>query len=215
MKKLAPFFSVIICTFNRAKLLTRALKSLEKQSFTNFEVILVDDGSTDATREAVKKFKNIKYFFRKKSGLAKSRNFGLSKCAGKYITFLDSDDEYLAQHLEVRAKILVKNPQIEILHGGFKVVGSQYVPDYFNQSKKIHISKIVLGSTFFIKRGVFKKIGKFKNLKYGEDTDFFYRAKEKNIKITKINKKTYIYHRHKNSITGTNLQNLSSKFRQK
>jgi glycosyltransferase involved in cell wall biosynthesis len=106
----------------------------------------------------------------------------VSKSTGKYITFLDSDDEYLPKHLEARANILVKNPQIEILHGGFQAIGSQYVPDYFNQSKKIHISKIVLGSTFFIQPNVFKKIGKFKNLPYGEDTDFFYRAKENNIK---------------------------------
>jgi glycosyltransferase involved in cell wall biosynthesis len=95
MKKSLPFFSIIICTFNRASLLKRALRSLKKQSFQDFEVILVDDGSTDATKNVVKKYKNVKYFFIKKSGLVKSRNFGVSKSTGKYITFLDSDDEYL------------------------------------------------------------------------------------------------------------------------
>ena len=96
------FFSVIIPTYNQANLLERCLKSVTQQTFKNYEVIIVDNYSTDNTSKVVKKFgKKIKYFkIRNRGVIAKSRNLGIKKSKGKWICFLDSDDTWVSYKLK-------------------------------------------------------------------------------------------------------------------
>lgn len=194
-----PFFSIIITTFNREQLITRALKSLVNQDFRDWEAIIIDDGSCDKTFEAVKPFvldyKNFKYIFQKNQGLPTARNTGVYQSRGHYITFLDSDDEYKINHLSSRYLILQENPQINLLHGGVEIVGNPFVPDKNNPSKLIHINNCIIGGTFFIKRNVFQKIGYFRNVNYADDSEFFERAENSGLKIMKTEIRTYIYHR--------------------
>lgn len=196
---MGPFFSIIITTFNREKLITRALKSLLSQDFKDWEAIIVDDGSSDNTFEVIKpivlNYKNIKYIFQKNQGLPTARNTGVYQSKGQYITFLDSDDEYKINHLSTRYLILRENPQIDMLHCGFEIVGDPFVPDKNNPTKLIHLDNCIIGGTFFIKRDVFQKIGYFRNVDYADDTDFFERAENRGLKIMKTEIKTYIYHR--------------------
>ncbi|MBL8030125.1 MAG: glycosyltransferase family 2 protein [Candidatus Doudnabacteria bacterium] len=199
MKK--PFFSVIICSYNRRKLLVDALKSLRAQIFKDFEVIVVDDGSTDCTIKEMGNFPEIRYFYKKHSGVAEARNFGILKAKGEYVTFLDSDDVYLPQHLDSRYKYIVTHDYPYFLHGGFRTVGSQFVPDFYKKGEVVHVDKIILGPTFFIKNTLFKKVGNYRKLGYGEDTDFYNRLKQKKVRIYKVKDRTYIYQRHKDSIT--------------
>lgn len=98
-----PFFSVIIPTYNRAATINRALQSLVDQTFSDFEVILVNDASSDNTLEIVKKFEaklNIR-IFNNSTNLERciSRNIGIENSLGQYICFLDSDDYHLPEHL--------------------------------------------------------------------------------------------------------------------
>ena len=100
-----PLISVILPSFNRGHLLPRALDSMLKQTYNNWELIIIDDGSTDQTEAVVKpyssKYTSIRYYKMDKNvGACVARNFGLQKAAGEYITFLDSDDEYLPTKLE-------------------------------------------------------------------------------------------------------------------
>src|SRR5699024_11152760 len=98
-----PFFSVIICTYNRAKIITRALDSLIKQKDSDWEAIIIDDGSMDNTKEIIQPYLKkspIRYFKKEHSGLAHSRNAGIQLTKGKYITCLDTDDEYAPEHLQ-------------------------------------------------------------------------------------------------------------------
>lgn len=100
------FFSVIIPTFNREVLIARALKSLSSQTYKNFEVIVVDDGSTDDTKFVCDNFKghfnNFVYINLPNSGgPAKPRNIGIEHSRGSWICFLDSDDYWLPNKLEV------------------------------------------------------------------------------------------------------------------
>ena len=94
-------FSVIIPTYNRANLLKLAIQSVLDQQYQNWELIVVDDGSTDETAEIVQKFSDprICYVYQENQKLSAARNTGIEHCKGKYVCFLDDDDYYLENHL--------------------------------------------------------------------------------------------------------------------
>src|SRR5664279_4359554 len=98
------FFSIVISTFNRAQLLKRALDSLISQTEEDWEAIIIDNGSTDDTYSQVvpylRSYSKIKYIWKAHSGEALSKNMGIWSCSGKFVSFLDSDDEYNPSHLK-------------------------------------------------------------------------------------------------------------------
>lgn len=97
------FFSIVIPTYNRGPLLLRAILSCLSQSFASFELVVVDDGSTDGTEENMAGLKDprVRYIRQENSGAARARNRGAQASAGRYIAFLDSDDEFLPRKLEL------------------------------------------------------------------------------------------------------------------
>jgi glycosyltransferase involved in cell wall biosynthesis len=102
MSQQPPFFSIIIPTYNRAYLIPVAIDSVLRQTFDNWELLIVDDGSRDNTKEVVSSFSDdrIKYIYQENAERSAARNNGISHSNGKYICFLDSDDYYLNIHLE-------------------------------------------------------------------------------------------------------------------
>jgi glycosyltransferase involved in cell wall biosynthesis len=197
MKK--PFFSVIICTYNRKNLICRAINSLLNQIEEDWEAIIIDDGSTDGSfgeiEPLIKNNDNFLYVFCSHQGVSNARNQGIRVSKGEFITFLDSDDEYTSNHLLTRKETLEANPEIELLHGGLEIIGNPYVPDITNPGKMIQLSECVVGGTFFIKRTVFDKVGFFPDVPFGEDYHFLNKAVQNGVKIAKVDYKTYIYHR--------------------
>ncbi len=101
METHAPFFSVIIPTFNRAHILPKAIQSVLSQSFADWELIIIDDGSKDNTNAVVEKFNDfrVKYHYQDNTERSQARNNGIKLAKGSYICFLDSDDEYCNHHL--------------------------------------------------------------------------------------------------------------------
>ena len=197
------FFSVIICTHNRARLLPRALDSLLAQSESDWEAIIVDDGSTDCTVEVVKRYSsicpNIHLFQRSfNRGVAAARNIGVKLSKGRFVTFLDSDDEYAVDHLAVRRSILSSDDRIQMLHGGLRIVGDPFVANKDKPSEKIHLSKCEVGGTFVVKRSVFEETGGFKDISYAEDSTFFQTAIESHIHCQAVTHPSYIYYRNTN-----------------
>lgn len=204
-QKSLPEVSVVLTTFNRAKLLRRAIKSVLKQSFKNWELIIVDDGSTDETCQVVfrfmKKIEKIKYLKQKNLGHCLAKNTGIQISQGKYLTFLDSDDEYQKDHLKKRVDYLRKNKKIDLIHGKTKIIGDPYVLDRNNPTRLIHLDQCVVESNLFGKRDVFISLGGFKNLPFGEGVDFWERAAQ-NFNLRKVDFPTYLYYRNqKDSIT--------------
>ncbi len=195
-----PFFSVVLCTFNRAYILERAIKSLINQNFKDFELIIIDDGSSDDTFQVVNKFKNelnLKYIYQNNSGISISRNIGIVNAIGEYVTFLDSDDEYLPNHLESRYDILQEN-KFDFLHGGFQIIGNEFVPDMNDISKLISIYDCVVGGTFFIKRNQALQFGGFERFEYGDDNYFFQKITKLSKNYSHTNIPSYIYYRDLN-----------------
>lgn len=100
MKGHQPLVSVIIATYNRAYILPNAIDSVLNQTYSNMQIIVVDDGSTDGTADLVKKFDNIEYVHIEHAGQSAARNAGLSRVRGDFIASLDSDDVWHPEFLE-------------------------------------------------------------------------------------------------------------------
>lgn len=193
-----PFFSVIMATYNRAILLKRALNSLIAQTEKDWEAIIVDDESTDLTYFHISHYlephANIRYSRQTHSGEAVSKNTGISLATGKYITFLDSDDEFSPSHLELRKTILQQHPEVGFLYGGANIIGNPYVPDRFDHTKKINLKDCAIGGTFFVERSIVNMLNGFNKILLGTDADLMDRIKNAGIHMMEVSQPTYIYH---------------------
>ena len=110
-----PFVSVIVPTFNRRPMLDEAVESVLAQSFRNFELIVVDDGSTDGTASELAKYgSRLRLISQPRKGVAAARNQGVKIAQGKYVAFLDSDDLWLAKKLEIQTAFMKQRPEIKI-----------------------------------------------------------------------------------------------------
>jgi glycosyltransferase involved in cell wall biosynthesis len=104
MQSALPFFSIIIPTYNRANIIRETIQSVCEQTFENWEIIIVDDGSTDNTSQVIKQISEsnprIRYIFQKNAERSVARNNGAEHANGQFLLFLDSDDKYAPEHLE-------------------------------------------------------------------------------------------------------------------
>ncbi|MFP4370208.1 MAG: glycosyltransferase family 2 protein [Bacteroidota bacterium] len=196
-----PFFSVIMCSFNRAGTLPRAVNSLINQSIADWECVIVDDGSTDKSFEYIKniirsdsRFRYLYHSGRGRPALAK--NAGVLAASGALLTFLDSDDEYLPAHLELRRKTMLDNPGVELLHGGFKIIGDEFVPDMNDPGRKISIYDCIVGGTFVTRKETAIAAGGFDNVDYGEDRLFYEKYRKSGFITARIDNPTYLYYRN-------------------
>jgi glycosyltransferase involved in cell wall biosynthesis len=108
-----PVISVITPTFNRAHTVKKAIDSVLSQTYTKWELIIIDDGSTDKTKQVTESVqdKRIKYFYKENGGPSSARNHGVSRARGKWIMYLDSDDELLPRCMEIMLDWLERNPK--------------------------------------------------------------------------------------------------------
>jgi glycosyltransferase involved in cell wall biosynthesis len=121
MQENKPFISVVVPSYNRADLIGRTLKSLQRQEYDRYEIIVVDDGSTDNTEEVVRGIADKRTSYRKKVNAerAAARNFGAGIAKGDYVNFFDSDDLALPNHLSEAAKLIQELNHPEWFHLGF------------------------------------------------------------------------------------------------
>jgi GT2 family glycosyltransferase len=111
----SPVVTVVIPTFNRWPLVGEAVESVFTQSYSDFELIVVDDGSTDETQKELAKFRSrLRFFLKAREGVAAARNFGVSRAVGRYVAFLDSDDLWRPKKLEMQTAFMEKNPAVQI-----------------------------------------------------------------------------------------------------
>lgn len=199
-KKPSPLISIILCTFNRKRLLLRAIRSVLRQTYTSWELVIIDDGSTDGSERLIlplaRKDPRIVYARHTNKGLAHSRNVGLKLAAGTYVTFLDSDDEYTRNHLALHVSHLQSHPALDAIFGGMKVVGPRakhYVPDVNRPGKVIHVSKCHAAGTLFAKRECLSALRGFRKIPFSEDYDLIKRL-ENRFRVQRVSHPSYIYH---------------------
>src|SRR5688572_29661754 len=118
-----PRVSIIIPSFNCAEFLPRAVASVYAQTYSDYEVIVVDDGSTDGTRELVGQWEGkIRYFYQSNRGVSAARNLAVSKASGQFLAYLDADDVYYPNRLEAQVAFLDAHPDCGLVHSDVSIV---------------------------------------------------------------------------------------------
>jgi glycosyltransferase involved in cell wall biosynthesis len=130
-----PRVSVIVPTYNRRHLIGRALDSIFRQSYRDFEILVVDDGSTDDTRSVVEALGGVRYLAQENGGPARARNFGIQHAQGELIAFLDSDDLWLTDFLETQVRVLDDHPEAALASARFSVGGRE--ARFFSRSQTL------------------------------------------------------------------------------
>lgn len=160
-----PFFSVIIPTYNRADFIGKTIESVLNQDFEDFELIVVDDGSTDNTQEVVDKIKDnrIQYYKKENAERGAARNYGAKKAGGEYLNFIDSDDFLFNNHLSTANEIIQEDKSsIFALHYNLSVKGEIKRADYLPKEKAINETLIKVGNflscnSVFIQNQIFNE----------------------------------------------------------
>lgn len=177
----------------------RAIDSVLKQDFQDFELIIIDDGSKENDREALMNYvetyeDKISYIRHSNRGQSESINRGVLYSLGENITIIDSDDEYKPNHLstclqEMNDSDLICSTSETIVDDD----NDYYVPDKNDHTKLIHLDNVILFGTLFGRKKVFSSID-FKT-GFSADSDFYEQA-SKLFRVKKLDLRTYIYHRN-------------------
>jgi glycosyltransferase involved in cell wall biosynthesis len=210
-----PQVTVIIPTYNRAQFIHLAITSVLAQTFQDYEIVIVDDASTDNTELIVKSFscEKIRYIRHDKNkGEAEARNTGVKNSQGEFIAFIDDDDEWMTEKLERQVKLINQcEKRVGAIYTGILVIDmeSRKKVDHIVPQKRGYIYNDLLAekcpmapSTLLLKEECFKKVGSFDaSIKYGTDYDMWIRiAKEYYFEY--IEDPLVKYYIHNNKLSG-------------
>lgn len=180
-----PKVSIIIPTYNHSQYVIRAINSSLNQTYKDFEIIVVDDGSTDNTKQVLDPYhKKIKYIYQGNKGLAGARNTGIKASTGEYLQFLDADDEILPTKLEFQVEIMEKHPEIDITACGWNLLdkeGSPLIDPREYNKEIIEIEDVIYATPFVVevlmfRRECFSNVGLFdEDMRFCEDIDMWLR----------------------------------------
>lgn len=200
-KERHPLLSVIIPVFNGEKLLSDAIESILSQGYPNLEIIVIDDGSTDNTKEVAMSFKEeVCYHSQKNQGPAVARNTGIKKSKGQIIGFLDADDVWSEGRVELLMGKFQEDSNLQIVMGHTISKVLEGAKNIEPNLLKPHIIP-VFGSALF-KRSVFDKVGLIdESFWISEDQDWFMRAKEMKIPMKIIKDVVVIRRLHGDNMT--------------
>ncbi len=183
MSLLEPLFSVVIPLYNKEAYISSALNSVLHQTIDNFEIIVVDDGSTDSSLKIVQSFTDprLKIFTKKNGGVSEARNFGITKAHSEYIGLLDADDKWDSDFLEEMKALIEKYPACGLYASAFKrlkpnktIIIGKNVPegiiDDFFKVKFLHDAPCA--SAIVIRKKVFDEVGGFPVGMIGGEDDY-------------------------------------------
>lgn len=217
--------SIIVPCFNQAEFLSEALTSVYEQKYEHWECLIIDDGSTDNTREISKKWiqreSRFKYFHQKNQGLSSARNFGLENATGSYIQFLDADDFLDKRKLSVSLKLFEKNEQIEIIITDY-LLFDQLSQDFQNPHYPIKEENLNIEGVLFkwddnfaipihcglFSSALFRDFRFLENLEAKEDWVMWVKFFKKRVPILYRSEHLVFYRRHTNNMT--NYRNMTS-----
>ena len=149
-------FSIVIPTYNRANFILKAVESYLQQDYSNFEIIVVDDGSTDNTKEVLSTVKDgrVSYYCQANAERGAARNFGIRMAKGDYINFCDSDDYVYKNHLTVACKFVAEEKP-SVFHLGYNTISSDKIE--FSENPSGILNELILRGNILHLSGVFLK----------------------------------------------------------
>jgi glycosyltransferase involved in cell wall biosynthesis len=185
----APLVSIVIATYNRPELLQDALESIARQTFSDYEIIVVDDGSTVPGAEQVcMKYKKCRYVRQLNSGESAARNYGARLARGQLLAFLDDDDKWKPDKLERQVAFLAEHPDIGVVHSPAEIIRTDGTatgelvgannPEWRSGRVFHHAVRtcVVKSPTSLIRKEIFDRSGGFDaNIQFGEDWEFWAR----------------------------------------
>lgn len=207
-----PIISVVIPVFNGEKTIQATLESVLKQTFKNFEIIIIDDGSFDSTLEIISKISDsrIKVFSYANSGASVSRNRGFSHACGEFIALLDADDLWTVDKLESQLTVLEENPQAMVAYSWSDCIeesGNFLRPScHFTYTGNVFANLLVAnfignGSVILVRQQVVKEIGDFnESLQAAQDWDWYLRLAYR-YEFVVVPRVQVLYRESKNSIS--------------
>jgi len=184
---LRPLVSVIIATYNRADYVGESINSVLNQSYQNVEIVVIDDGSTDNTKNVLSQYKNkIKYIYQENKGQAAARNNGIRESKGEFIAFLDSDDLLMPGAIELQVNALSSESNIKLAYGRIMEIDSKGRAIVTHRNNQRYKSGSVYGdllldyfiqtSTVMVRKECFNHIGYFdESIRGTEDWDMWLR----------------------------------------
>lgn len=201
-------FSIIVCTLNSQSYLFECLNSIKCQSFTNYEVIIVDGGSHDETLTIVEQFQIKKVFKNVSGGVSKAMNYGISKASGDIIAILHSDDYYYTENALQLVADCFEEKKCNWLYANLVVLKKD---GSYNFNKNSIYSKAYLTHTFniphptvFIKKKVYEELGVFNEYyKYAMDYDLLLRISKK-FEPVQIDEFITVFREHEGSLSTSN-----------
>ncbi len=209
----SPTVSVIVPAFNAAAYIAEALTSVFAQTFADYEVIVVNDGSTDATEQAIEPFQSrIVYLSQANRGLAGARNAGIDAARGRYIALLDADDVWMPEYLKTLVGMLESDPKLDIVFPNAVLFGS---PDwegklfqaYYPATPPITLGRLLRRECFVFVSAVFRrelveKVGGFDEaLTSAEDLDLWLRAAEHGMRFGSTSEPLVRYRKRRESLS--------------
>lgn len=208
-----PLVSVIIPSFNSSKYLEEAINSVIQQTYLNWELLIVDDGSTDEIDEVVAPFlvsdKRINYVKKDNGGLGSARNYGIKNSNGTYILPLDADDKFDATYIEKAVHEFSKNPKLKIVYCEAEFFGTkkgQWKQLHYNYNQLL-LSNMIFAAAMY-KKEDYDSIGGYDESIAYEDWDFWLRLLKNGGEVYRIPEVLFYYRQHEK---GSLMNNLAEK----
>ena len=181
--------SVIIPVYNGEAYLREAIDSVLNQTYRPSEILIIDDGSTDNSASIAQSYPSICYIYQINQGVSAARNVGIQAAQGKFIAFLDADDMWTPNKLEVQLSYLLKHPHIGYTFTKQRILlePGREVPAWFREDLLLEDHPGFVPSTLVVRKKIFEQVGYF-NSKYrrGEDTEWLTRARNAGISMAVI-----------------------------
>jgi glycosyltransferase involved in cell wall biosynthesis len=176
--------------FNGADFLPDSIDSILKQDYPTYELIIIDDGSIDKSRDIISSYPDIRYYYQENNGVAAARNRGIAESRGEYIAFIDADDIWPQNKLAIQIAYMEAHPEIGYSftrHRLFLNPGLEDYPDWVRKDYAASEHIAYIPSSLVVRREVLDAVGHFDpSYKVGEDSDWFLRAKDASIPMTVI-----------------------------
>ena len=201
--------TVIIPTYNRADFLAEAVDSVLNQTWKDLETLVVDDGSTDRTRELIARYgKRLKYFYKKNEGPSSARNVGIREALGTYVAFLDSDDVWEPEKLSIQMDFMRKHPEIKLVCTDSSVIDSRESREgklkkdlMGNLFSLLYSNSFIRTSTVLMNKACFQEVGYFdERYQSAEDYDVWLRVARR-YPIAYLNRPLVRYRKHEGNVS--------------